>query len=681
MQKDSSQINTAGKRKLITILKDTLKSEFVGIDEPIDRVCDAISLWFLYPELQERPVVVNLWGLTGTGKTSLIRRVVELLEIKQFLRFDMGEAAEFSWSIRNTLEQMQNTACAEEKHNIVIALDEFHHASGKKNILDQSPSPSLRIIWELLDSGKIQLQRYFQYDFHTVGEYLENLKRTRIEGVQGIKGRVSEKEEEFNRIMKPYFSYMSKEEGQELVSSKVKDTLYSEVKYDFDGFHSFEKYLMSMDLKQTIDFIQSVMEKVAKPHQIDLSGSIIFVMGNMDNVYTMSGNYNPDISADDFYLESKKINITHIKSALKDKFRDEQIARLGNNHIIYPAFNKDSYEKLIKIELGKISERFKQAIGINLLFSSEVNDLIYREGVYPAQGTRPVYTTIHQVLSSNLVNLVHYRENNHKRLKTIKIDFIEDYLVAFSDESKSFSWKCKPSLNLEVLRRSKQDNLRTLVSVHESGHAILTAIMHSKLPTYVCSDSLDGQMDGYVYTTKDEDFLSFKWAQNQITVLYGGIVAEELIFGDDKSFGSASDLQKASNLALSAVQQYGLGNYVGVLRTDNEDKGFTYYREKTEKEALKILNKCHQQAVDILTREKELLLRMAELLQEKRTINQEEMTELFTRYAVGRESFVKNSMSANSGQYKSILKKEIDKLNSLNKNLNSKEMMHQQQAG
>ena len=61
--------------------KDKLKSEFVGIDKIIDRVIDSITPWYITPEVLERPTVVSLWGLTGTGKTSLIRKLIKYLDL------------------------------------------------------------------------------------------------------------------------------------------------------------------------------------------------------------------------------------------------------------------------------------------------------------------------------------------------------------------------------------------------------------------------------------------------------------------------------------------------------------------------------------------------------------------------------------------------------------------------
>jgi ATP-dependent Clp protease ATP-binding subunit ClpA len=55
----------------------SLKEFFVGIDGVIDELCDAIAVWYTMLDVLSRPVIVNLWGMTGVGKTDLDRRLTE----------------------------------------------------------------------------------------------------------------------------------------------------------------------------------------------------------------------------------------------------------------------------------------------------------------------------------------------------------------------------------------------------------------------------------------------------------------------------------------------------------------------------------------------------------------------------------------------------------------------------
>ena len=71
---------------------DILKSRFVGLDDIIDKIKLSIVPWYVTPEIIVRPTVVSLWGMTGTGKTSVVRALIELLGISdKAIFFDCGE--------------------------------------------------------------------------------------------------------------------------------------------------------------------------------------------------------------------------------------------------------------------------------------------------------------------------------------------------------------------------------------------------------------------------------------------------------------------------------------------------------------------------------------------------------------------------------------------------------------
>ena len=65
--------------KELEIVKTKLKEKFIGIDNVIDKVINNISLWYLTPEFQFRPLIISLWGITGVGKTDLVRTLVKYL--------------------------------------------------------------------------------------------------------------------------------------------------------------------------------------------------------------------------------------------------------------------------------------------------------------------------------------------------------------------------------------------------------------------------------------------------------------------------------------------------------------------------------------------------------------------------------------------------------------------------
>ncbi len=137
--------------------KNQLKIEFVGLDKIIDEMIDLIEPWYLFPEGQIRPSIVNLFGMTGTGKTSLITRLFEILKMKSVLRFDTGEWVEKTdYQLSSTISgQIKKLKTSDSRP--VFILDEFQLG----RTLDESGSdidrPNLRVIWDLLDSGKFSI--------------------------------------------------------------------------------------------------------------------------------------------------------------------------------------------------------------------------------------------------------------------------------------------------------------------------------------------------------------------------------------------------------------------------------------------------------------------------------------------------------------------------------------------
>ena len=99
------------KKKLLNDAIYQLKKEFIGIHNVIDQIADAMAGWFFFPEMQERPVIINLWGLTGIGKTSLVKRISQLLNFEErYYRFDLGESSNSDYNIQDTFKEIyENT--------------------------------------------------------------------------------------------------------------------------------------------------------------------------------------------------------------------------------------------------------------------------------------------------------------------------------------------------------------------------------------------------------------------------------------------------------------------------------------------------------------------------------------------------------------------------------------------
>src|SRR6056297_2304490 len=152
MKESIAQLQSTLKQKqqVLDHAKQTLKSEFVGIDRVIDKIFEWIGPWFLFPNMQEKPLVINLWGMTGVGKSSLVNRLVELLGFSnRYYRYDMGEISQDS--NMNVNDQLKDLSEKKEPEPFIISFDEFQHARNIDEDNREIQKPDSRIVWKILD--------------------------------------------------------------------------------------------------------------------------------------------------------------------------------------------------------------------------------------------------------------------------------------------------------------------------------------------------------------------------------------------------------------------------------------------------------------------------------------------------------------------------------------------------
>ena len=149
------------KNKVVDHAISVLKKEFVGIDKQIDEIMDNVRTWYIYPQLQVRPLVVNLFGMSGIGKTSLVKRISQLLDIeKDYVYFNFASISESSsWEIENQIEE----ELSNEKSNRMFVYDEFQYAAtiNPKTGEERDNKSGLKPFWELLDSGLLHKRGEF----------------------------------------------------------------------------------------------------------------------------------------------------------------------------------------------------------------------------------------------------------------------------------------------------------------------------------------------------------------------------------------------------------------------------------------------------------------------------------------------------------------------------------------
>ena len=196
-------------------------------------------------------------------------------------------------------------------------------------------------------------------------------------------------------------------------------------------------------------------------------------------------------------------------------------------------------------------------------------------------------------------------------------------------------------------KRSKviSDKEKKITAYHEAGHAILFHVLPDMDPVYTISIIPTGVgAAGYTMPLpeNDEMFNTKGKMLQDITTLLGGRVAEELIFGDITT-GASNDIKRATGTARAMAMQYGMSDKLGLITYgDDGDEVFigrdlahtrSYSEEvakEIDQEVHDIIDKCHQDAREIITQHMDVLHKCAALLLEKEKVHREEFEALFT---------------------------------------------------
>ena len=514
----------ATKKAKLDACKAYLKAEFIGINGIIDDLLDYIQVWYLMPEVLSRPVIVNLWGMTGVGKTDLIRKMVKFLDYQdRFAEVELSNIDSTSW-VSSVSEILNKNGISDEKPAIVL-FDEIQ----RFNTIDQDgkPMPQTKFtdFWELLSDGRLSKKQKDDLDFYLYTYMMRKKENARK------KSKGEEIEE--NPAMGSW-------EAQNLKTSLGMDVDIMQIaEYSED---------------QMIELINQSKQKKKIYEPINHSKTLIIISGNLDEAFRMANQASEaDVDADIFHAFTKKITVVDVKNALSRKFRPEQVARFGNIHLIYNSLRKVDFEALIQKEVNRVIADTEAKIGIKLSISNAVNQLIYNNGVFPVQGVRPVFSSVIDVLDTNLSKYVLMALVADVHTISIDYDFNASKIMA-KVGSKTVE---TPYIGrIDKIRQSNLQDAVANISVHECGHAVVYMALMGMAPLQLKSKVASSYAGGFtfphqIHETKDNIL-------NKIKIYLAGGVAEEIMFGKQHaSIGRSHDREQATMLTIDYIRRYG----------------------------------------------------------------------------------------------------------------------------
>ena len=195
---------------------------------------------------------------------------------------------------------------------------------------------------------------------------------------------------------------------------------------------------------------------------------------------------------------------------------------------------------------------------------------------------------------------------------------------------------------------------KMLTAYHEGGHAIVALSVPATDPVHKATIIPRGRALGMVMQLPERDKLSMSFEQmtSRLSVLMGGRVAEELIFGKEKvTSGAQSDIEQATKLARAMVTRWGFSDELGtVMYGENQEEVFLGYSmgrqqnisestsQKIDSEVRRLVESGLADATEILTRRREDLESLAKGLLEYETLSGDEIIGLLKGRAPVRDS-------------------------------------------
>jgi cell division protease FtsH len=185
---------------------------------------------------------------------------------------------------------------------------------------------------------------------------------------------------------------------------------------------------------------------------------------------------------------------------------------------------------------------------------------------------------------------------------------------------------------------------KRMTAYHEAGHAIVGMTVPEHDPVYKVTIIPRGRALGVTQFLPEQDRYSFskRRLESAITTLFGGRIAEELIFGPESvTTGAANDIERATELARNMVTKWGLSDRLGPLTYTEETgevflgRSVTQHKQVSDvtahaidEEIRRVIEGNYQRARQILTSSLDKLHTMADALMKYETIDEEQLKDL-----------------------------------------------------
>ncbi len=209
--------------------------------------------------------------------------------------------------------------------------------------------------------------------------------------------------------------------------------------------------------------------------------------------------------------------------------------------------------------------------------------------------------------------------------------YMEDFEVA----------KDKVMLGAERKSMVLSEDERRVTAFHEAGHAVAAIRVPGLDPLHKVTIVPRGRALGITSSLPEEDRHNYTkdWLEGQLTMMFGGRVAEEMVFGPGKvTTGAGNDIERATDLARRMVTQFGMSEAVGPMSVGDQPHEIFLGRELSQRrevsehtarlvdsEVKRILDSAYASAERVIAENRDLLEEIASALLERETLDADDI--------------------------------------------------------
>ena len=197
-----------------------------------------------------------------------------------------------------------------------------------------------------------------------------------------------------------------------------------------------------------------------------------------------------------------------------------------------------------------------------------------------------------------------------------------------------------------LVGKEKKDRIlsqeeRKIVSYHEVGHALVTALQKDSEPVQKITivPRTMGALGYVMQVPEEEKYLNTKSElEAMIVECLGGRAAEEIVFGNVTT-GASNDIEKATKIVRAMITQYGMSEKFGLIGLATQQNQYLDGRmvlncgdataTEIDHEVMKILKESYEQAKELLAANRDAMDEIAAYLIQKETITGKEFMEIF----------------------------------------------------